>query len=79
MPAARGQAAQTGQEAQAYAARVVNEAQGDASRFLSVYEEYIKAPEVTRRRMYLETDRAEESPRPLQAQLDRLSAAFAVG
>jgi len=31
------------------------------------------------RRMYLETDRAEESPRPLQAQLDRLSAAFAVG
>ena len=53
--AARGQAAQTGQEAQAYAARVVNEAQGDASRFLSVYAEYVKAPEVTRKRMYLET------------------------
>jgi len=53
--AARGQASQTGQEAQAYAARVVNEAQGDASRFLSVYAEYVKAPEVTRKRMYLET------------------------
>jgi len=53
--AARGQAAQTGQEAQAYAAKVVNEAEGDASRFLSVYAEYVKAPEVTRKRMYLET------------------------
>ncbi|MGV8984998.1 MAG: FtsH protease activity modulator HflK [Cypionkella sp.] len=53
--AARGQASQTGQEAQAYAAQVVNQAQGDASRFLSVYAEYVKAPEVTRKRMYLET------------------------
>jgi membrane protease subunit HflK len=53
--AARGQAAQTGQEAQAYAAQVVNAAEGDASRFLSVYAEYAKAPEVTRKRMYLET------------------------
>ncbi len=53
--AARGQASQTGQEAQAYAAKVVNQAQGDASRFLSVYAEYAKAPEVTRKRMYLET------------------------
>ena len=31
------------------------------------------------RRMYLETDQAEEAPRPLQAQFDRLSAAFGVG
>ena len=53
--AARGQASQTGQESQAYAARVVNQAEGDASRFLSVYAEYVKAPEVTRKRMYLET------------------------
>ena len=52
---ARGQASQTGQEAQAYGARVVNQAEGDASRFLSVYGEYVKAPEVTRKRMYLET------------------------
>jgi membrane protease subunit HflK len=34
---------------------VINNAQGEASRFLSVWEEYVKAPEVTRRRMYLET------------------------
>lgn len=53
--AARGQASQTEQDAQAYAARVVNQAEGDASRFLSVYSEYVKAPEVTRKRMYLET------------------------
>jgi membrane protease subunit HflK len=53
--AARGQASQTGQEAQAYAARVVNQAEGDASRFVSVYDQYVKAPDVTRKRMYLET------------------------
>lgn len=34
---------------------MVNDAQGEASRFISVYEEYVKAPDVTRRRMYLET------------------------
>lgn len=53
--AARGQAAQLAQEAEAYRAQVVNQAQGDASRFLSVYAAYIKAPGVTRERMYLET------------------------
>ncbi len=53
--AARGQSAQLTEEAEGYRARVVNDAEGEASRFLSVYEEYIKAPEVTRRRMYLET------------------------
>ena len=53
--AARGASAQIGQEAQAYAAQVVNVAEGDASRFDSIYAEYIKAPEVTRKRMYLET------------------------
>jgi len=53
--AARGQASQTAQEAQAYAARVVNVAEGDAARFLSIYSEYVKAPEVTRKRLYLET------------------------
>lgn len=52
---ARGQASQTGQEAQAYAAQAVNQAEGDASRFDSVYAEYAKAPEVTRKRLYLET------------------------
>ena len=49
------QASQTAQEAQAYAAQVVNQAEGDAARFLSIYGEYVKAPVVTRQRLYLET------------------------
>jgi membrane protease subunit HflK len=52
---ARGESARLLEEAEAYRAQVVNNAEGEASRFLSVYEEYVKAPEVTRRRMYLET------------------------
>ncbi|WGW02276.1 FtsH protease activity modulator HflK [Tropicibacter oceani] len=52
---ARGQAAQTVQVAEGYRARVVNEALGEASRFSAVLTEYQKAPEVTRRRLYLET------------------------
>ncbi|MBN9887696.1 FtsH protease activity modulator HflK [Salipiger abyssi] len=52
---ARGQAAQIREEAEGYRARVVNEAVGEASRFSAVREEYSKAPEVTRRRLYLET------------------------
>ena len=52
---ARGEAAQLLEQAEAYRANAVNSAQGEAARFLSVYEEYVKAPEVTRRRLYLET------------------------
>jgi membrane protease subunit HflK len=52
---ARGEAAQVLEEAEGYRARVVNEAEGSASRFLSVLEEYRAAPEVTRKRLYLET------------------------
>jgi membrane protease subunit HflK len=52
---ARGEAARLLEESEAYRAQVVNNASGEASRFLSVYEEYVKAPEVTRKRMYLET------------------------
>jgi membrane protease subunit HflK len=52
---ARGDAAQLLEQAEAYRANAVNSAQGEAARFLSVYEEYVKAPEVTRRRLYLET------------------------
>lgn len=52
---ARGEAAQTLEEAEGYRAQVVNEAEGEASRFLAVLEEYRKAPEVTRKRLYLET------------------------
>ena len=52
---ARGQAAQVREDAAAYKDRVVKEAQGEAARFTSIYEQYVKAPEVTRRRLYLET------------------------
>ncbi len=52
---ARGEAARLIENSEAYRAEVVNNAQGEASRFLSVYDEYVKAPEVTRKRMYLET------------------------
>lgn len=55
MAGARGEAAQVLEEAEAYRARVVNEAEGEASRFSAVLEEYAKAPEVTRKRLYLET------------------------
>lgn len=55
VPEARGQAAQMIQQATAYRERQINEAMGEAQRFLSVYEAYAVAPEVTRRRMYLET------------------------
>lgn len=52
---ARGEAARLLEESEGYRARVVNEAQGEASRFVAIYQEYVLAPEVTRRRMYLET------------------------
>ncbi len=55
IPQARGQAAQIVQDAEAYRQQVIAEASGSAKRFLSVYQEYKKAPEVTRRRIYLET------------------------
>ena len=52
---ARGEAAQILEDAAAYKNRVVEEAKGEAQRFLSVYEQYAKAPEVTRKRLFLET------------------------
>ena len=52
---ARGEAAQILEQAESYRARVVNEAQGEASRFSAVLGEYQLAPEVTRRRLYIET------------------------
>lgn len=52
---ARGQAAQMREDAAAYKTRVVQEAEGEAARFTSVYDEYVKAPEVTRKRLFLET------------------------
>jgi membrane protease subunit HflK len=55
IPEARGEAQQILQAAQGYREQVVAEAKGRTERFLKVYEEYQKAPDVTRRRMYLET------------------------
>ncbi len=55
IPRARGRAQQAIQEAEGYALNRVNRAEGEAARFTSVYEEYRKAPEVTRKRIYLET------------------------
>ncbi|SMH34786.1 FtsH protease activity modulator HflK [Maritimibacter sp. HL-12] len=52
---ARGEAAQLLEEAEGYRAQVVNEAEGEAARFISIYEEYAKASDVTRKRLYLET------------------------
>lgn len=55
IPRARGEAQQAIQQAEGYAIDRINRARGEASRFVALYEEYRKAPEVTRRRYYLET------------------------
>lgn len=55
IPRASGQAQQTIQEAEGYALNRVNRAEGDAAAFNALFEEYRKAPDVTRRRIYLET------------------------
>ena len=55
LPRARGDAERILQEAQAYRQEVVALADGDAQRFISVYNEYVKAQDVTIRRIYLET------------------------
>jgi membrane protease subunit HflK len=55
IPEARGRAARIVQDAEAYRQQVIAEASGSAKRFLSVLEQYRHAPDVTRRRMYLET------------------------
>jgi len=52
---ARGGAAQLLEQAEGYRAQQVNQAEGEASRFVAVYDEYVKASEVTRKRLYLET------------------------
>jgi membrane protease subunit HflK len=55
IPKARGQAEETIQQAEGYAAERVNNAEGEAARFTALYNEYVKAPEVTKKRIYLET------------------------
>jgi membrane protease subunit HflK len=55
VPEARGRVAQITQNAEAYREQTVAEAQGQTARFIKIYDEYKKAPDVTRQRMYLET------------------------
>lgn len=55
IPKAAGQALETVQKAEGYSLERVNNAQGEVARFNDLYDEYIKAPDVTRRRIYLET------------------------
>jgi modulator of FtsH protease HflK len=55
VPEARGRAAKITQDAEAYREQTVAEATGETSRFLQIYDQYKKAPDVTRKRMYLET------------------------
>jgi modulator of FtsH protease HflK len=55
VPEARGKAAQLVQSAEAYREQTVAEATGQTARFNKIYEEYKKAPDVTRQRLYLET------------------------
>jgi membrane protease subunit HflK len=55
LPKARGEAQKMVQGAEAYRERIINEAEGEAQRFNQVLSAYQESPEVTRRRMYLES------------------------
>jgi membrane protease subunit HflK len=55
IPAARGEAERTIKAAEGYALDRINRAQGDSARFIAMYNEYAKAKDVTKRRIYLET------------------------
>ncbi len=55
IPRARGEALETIQLAEAYSLNRINGATGEAARFNSLYNEFVKAPEVTKKRIYLET------------------------
>lgn len=76
IPKAQGEADRQIQVAQGYAVERVNKAQGDVARFNSVYEEYRKAPAVTRERLYIETMEeifnARENPTLIDGELDNV-------
>lgn len=55
VPKARGAAARLMQESEGYKSRIISAAEGDVSRFTQILKEYKKAPEVTRKRIYLDT------------------------
>ena len=54
IPEARGRAARVREQAEGYRDSVIAQAEGEADRFVAVFEEYAKAPEVTRQRLYLQ-------------------------
>ena len=58
VPRARGEADQKIRSAEGYALKRVNEAEGDATKFTALFTEFMKAPEVTKRRLHLETMRS---------------------
>lgn len=76
IPRAQGNADRQIQVAQGYAVERVNKALGDVARFNSVYEEYRKAPSVTRKRLYIETMEeifnSQEKPTLIDGQLDNV-------
>ena len=76
IPKARGEAEQKIKGAEGYAAKRVNEAEGDAARFKSVLAEYLKAPEVTKKRLYLETMGEVLSQVPGKIILDEKASSF---
>ncbi len=55
VPRAHGEAKETVEKAEGYAIARINTAKGEATRFNLIYNEYVKAPEVTKQRIYLET------------------------
>lgn len=55
VPKAKGDADKLITEAEGYATKRINEAEGDVAKFVALYKEYEKSPDVTRRRIYLET------------------------
>lgn len=55
IPRAKGEAAKMLQDAEAYKSKVIADAEGDAARYKQIYEQYLLAKDVTKRRMYLET------------------------
>ncbi len=55
IPAARGEAERTVKAAEGYALNRVNRAKGNAARFVALYNEYVNAKDITKRRLYLET------------------------
>jgi len=55
IPSAKGEAEEKIQQAEGYAFGRINQAKGEVARFVALYSEYVKAPEITKRRIYLET------------------------